>query len=83
MTNLDTASTTLLACFLLCFCVLLCVCLLIRPLLLSVSTYTSLILLVLLLWITAASAFRCFIVCIVFVYIPLFLIHTHARFLIT
>ncbi|AAA46938.1 E5 ORF from 3863 to 4099; putative, partial [Human papillomavirus 16] len=64
-------------------CVLLCVCLLIRPLLLSVSTYTSLIILVLLLWITAASAFRCFIVYIIFVYIPLFLIHTHARFLIT
>nr|QXY82285.1 replication protein [human papillomavirus 31] len=76
MIELDISTVSIVLCFLLCFCVLLFVCLVIRPLVLSVSVYATLLLLIVILWVIATSALRCF--CI---YIPLFVIHTHASIL--
>nr|P27226.1 RecName: Full=Probable protein E5 [human papillomavirus 35]AAA46970.1 E5 [human papillomavirus 35] len=74
-----TASSTVLLCFLLCFCVLLCLCLLVRSLLLSVSLYSALILLVLILWVTVATPLLAFVVSCFCIY--LWMINAHAQYL--
>nr|QNM64998.1 E5 [human papillomavirus 31]QNM67110.1 E5 [human papillomavirus 31] len=81
MIELNISTVSIVLCFLLCFCVLLFVCLVIRPLVLSVSVYATLLLLIVVLWVIATSPLRCFCIYFVFIYIPLFVIHTHASIL--